>query len=112
VETVLLVILAVVFAGAGAVKVLGVAGTKANFERWATPEWSRPVVGAIELLIAGLAVAGLNGNASGTQLAALLGLWTMVGALVIHGMAGDPPKEIAPALVVLLVAVGLLITTT
>lgn len=111
VETVLLVILAAAFALAGSAKVLGAEFTKANFARWATPEWSRPVVGVIELIIAACAVGGLAGNESATQIAALLALWTMVGAIVIHGMAGDPPKLVAPAVVLLVVAIGLLATT-
>ncbi|MBO9532431.1 MAG: DoxX family protein [Solirubrobacteraceae bacterium] len=108
---VLLVILAAAFALAGSAKVLGLGPTKANFERWAVPAWSRPVVGVVELVTAACAVGGLTGNESATQVAALLALWVMVGAVAIHAMAGDPPKEVAPAIVLLVIAVALLSTT-
>ena len=103
---------AIVFALAGAQKVLGLGPTKENFERWPTPEWMRPIVGTIELVIAACAVGGLAGNASGTQIAGLLALWVMIGAIAVHGMAGDPPKMIAPAIALLAVALVLLATTT
>jgi uncharacterized membrane protein YphA (DoxX/SURF4 family) len=111
-ETVLLVILAVAFAGAGVMKLFGLGPTVANFERWRVPEWSRTVVGAVEIGITTAAIWGLLGSAAGTQLAALLALWVMVGAIVVHGMAGDKPKETAPAIVLLVVAIALLATTT
>ena len=111
-ENVLLVILAVAFAGAGLMKLVGAGPTVANFERWRTPTWSRPIVGAIEVGIAVAAVWGLLGSKAGEQLAGLLALWVMIGALVVHGMAGDKIKETAPAFVLLIVAIVLLATTT
>ena len=118
-ETVLLVVLAVAFAVAGGMKVLGLGPTRANFERWTEPvsKWVSPTVGrlvtgVIELVIFAAAVAGLAGNASGTQIAALLTLWVMVGALAAHSAAGDPRKDTIPVFVLLAVAIGLLVVTT
>ncbi len=110
-ESVLLVILAVAFAGAGIAKLVGVQMMRDNFERWVVPAWSRPVVGAVEVGIAVLAVAGLAGSADATQFAALLALWVMVGAVVVHAMAGDKIQEVVPAIVLLLCA-GLLLSQT
>ncbi len=109
-DTVLLVILALGFGAAGTMKLAGVQPTRDNFDRWVVPAWSRPIVGAIELVIAGAAVAGIFGSEAGQQLAALLALWVMVGAIVVHAMAGDQPKEVAPAAVLLVCALLLLLT--
>lgn len=118
-ESVLLVILAVAFAAAGGMKLLGVGPTKANFERWSKPinKWVSPTqarlfVGVVEVVIFGCAVAGLAGSPAGTQLAALLALWTMIGALITHGMAGDDRKETIPVFGLLGVAIVLLLVTT
>ena len=107
---VLLAILALGFLPAGAVKLAGVAGTRENFARWVVPEWSRPVVGAVEIGIAIAAVAGILGSEAGTQIAALLALWVMVGAVVVHAMAGDKIQEVAPAIVLLVAALLVLVT--
>ncbi|MBJ7470403.1 MAG: DoxX family protein [Solirubrobacteraceae bacterium] len=109
-ETVLLVILAAAFGGAGIAKLAGVKMMRDNFERWPTPAWSRYVVGAIEVGIAVAAVIGLSGSGDAQQLAALLALWVMVGAIVVHAMAGDKLQEVAPALVLLFCAALLLFT--
>lgn len=107
---VLLAILAIGFAPAGAAKLAGIGGTRQNFERWAVPEWSRPIIGAIEIAIAILAVVGIFGNEGAQQIAAILALWVMVGAVVIHAMAGDKIQQVAPAIVLLIVALLLLVT--
>lgn len=119
VDNVLLVILAVAFAAAGGMKLLGAGPTKANFERWTQPveRWVKPTparlgVGLLEIAIFALAVAGLAGSASGTQLAGLLALWTMIGAILTHGLAGDPRQDVIPPFVLLAVAVWLLVITT
>lgn len=109
-DTVLLVILAAGFGAAGVAKLVGVQMTRDNFARWAVPEWSRPVVGAVEVAIAVLAVLGVGGSEAGQQMAALLGLWVMVGAIVIHGMAGDKIQEVAPAIVLLICSLLILFT--
>src|SRR4051812_45168213 len=108
-QSVLLVILAVGFAAAGIAKLVGVKMMRDNFERWPVPAWSRPVVGAVEVGIAVLAVMGLGGNDSAVQIAAIVALWVMVGAVVVHAMAGDKIQEVAPAIVLLIVA-GLLLS--
>ncbi len=112
-------ILAVVFAGAGAMKVAGLGPTREHFEQWVEPisKWVTPTqarigVGIVELGIFGAAVAGITGSAAATQIAGLLTIWVMIGALLAHAMAGDPPKEVAPAIVVLIVAIALLLVIT
>lgn len=107
---VLLAILALGFLPAGIAKLAGIGGTRENFQRWVVPEWSRPVVGAIEIGIAIAAVAGIFGSDAGTQIAALLALWIMVGAVVVHAMAGDKIQHVAPAIVLLIAALLVLVT--
>jgi hypothetical protein len=72
--------------------------------------WHRyRLIGAAELAAAAGVLAGLwfhpLGVAAGTGMVFLL-----VGALIAHRRAGDSGKEIAPALITLLIAVGYLIT--
>ncbi len=109
-DTVLLAILALAFGAAGAAKLAGVQQMRDNFDRWVVPAWSRPIVGVIEIVIAGAAVAGILGSGAGQQIAALLGLWVMVGAVVVHAMAGDKGREVVPAIVLLLCSLLLLFT--
>ena len=110
-ESVLLVILAVGFGAAGIAKLVGVQMMRDNFERWPVPAWSRPVVGAVEVGIAVLSVMGLAGSDGAVQIAAIIALWVMVGAIVVHAMAGDKIQEVAPAIVLLIVASVLLSQT-
>lgn len=107
---VLLAILVLGFAPAGVAKLAGIGGTRENFQRWVVPEWSRPIVGAVEIGIAIAAIAGIFGSGAGTQIAALLALWVMVGAVVVHAMAGDKVQQVAPAIVLLIAALLVLFT--
>jgi hypothetical protein len=72
--------------------------------------WQRyRLIGVAELAAAAGILAGLWWHPLGLAAASGMTL-LLVGALITHGRAGDHGKEIAPALVTLLIAVGYLIT--
>src|SRR5580698_4568585 len=72
--------------------------------------WQRyRLIGVAELAAAAGVLAGLRWHLLG--LAAAGGMaFLLVGALIMHRRAGDHGKEIAPALIILLIAVGYVIT--
>lgn len=107
--TVLLIILAVAFLGAGGSKLAGAQMHIDNFERWEFPAGARQLVGSIEVAIAALAIAGLFSDTL-ALIAGILAICTMLGALATHVRAGDPPKEFPPAVALLIVSVVLVAT--
>jgi len=72
--------------------------------------WRRyRLIGVAELAAAAGVVAGLWWHLLGVAAASGMAI-LLVGALIAHRRAGDHGKEIAPALITLLIAVGYLIT--
>jgi hypothetical protein len=72
--------------------------------------WRRyRLIGAAELAAAAGVVAGLWWHLLGVAAAAGMAI-LLVGALIAHRRAGDRGKEVAPALITLLIAVGYLMT--
>jgi DoxX-like family len=72
--------------------------------------WRRyRLIGVAELAAAAGVLAGLWWHPLGVAAAAGMAI-LLVGALITHKRAGDHGKDIAPALISLLIAVGYLIT--
>jgi len=99
--------LAVVFGAGGVALLAGAQPFAGNMDRLEVPGPIRVLVGVAEVaaaagLLVGLAVTSLNVAAA----AGLVAL--MVGALSFHARAKDPAKEYAPAVVLGLLAAGLL----
>ena len=95
VAAILQVVLALVFAGAGLTKLIGVQMQVANFERYGYPQWFRLVTGAIEALGAIGMVVGLFEEDIAIAAAVLLGV-TMVGAAYTDLRRSPPPTVVAP----------------
>lgn len=104
-----LIFLAVIFAGAGGAKLAGVTLIKANFERWGLPDAARLGIGAIEVVLAVLAIVAL-GDDDLAKLVAAASLVVMAGALATHVRAKDEPKEYPPAILVTIAAIVVLAT--
>lgn len=104
-----LVVLAVVFLGAGGAKLAGVPLIRANFERWGLPDAARLGIGAIEVVLAVLAVLAL-GDDGLARVVAVAALVVMAGALATHVRAKDEPKEYPPAVLVTVAAILVLAT--
>ena len=93
----------------GAAKVAGHPRMRESARHFRIP-WQRyRLIGVAELAAAAAVLAGLRWHPLG--LAAAAGMtFLLVGALLMHRRAGDRGKEIASALIILLIAVGYLIT--
>lgn len=88
--TVLLVLLAVIFGAAGAAKIAGVQFTRDNFDRWPIDATLREPIGAIEVVLAVLALVGLAND--GAAIVAALGMIVaMAIATWVHVKAQDAP---------------------
>lgn len=102
------IVLAVAFGAGGAALLAGAAPLVANMDRLRVSAPIRLLVGVAEIaaavgLLVGLSVRPLNAAAA----AGLVAL--MIGAVWFHARAKDPAKEFAPAVVLGLLAAGLLV---
>lgn len=99
---VLRAMLTIVFTAAAGMKFAAMPFEVAGFERFGYPLWFMYTIGALQLLGAGL--LWVRGLASvGAALLAVL----MVGAVGSHWNAGDPVVMAIPALVLLILLIGL-----
>ena len=93
-ESILAMIVAVLFAGAGVVNLAGRGAVKRDFARWGYPAWFHLLCGALELLCAALLFG---------QQTRVLGL-TLAGAILVVALFAllrnrEPFGHLAPALV-------------
>jgi hypothetical protein len=93
-ESILAMIVAVLFAVAGVVNLAGRGAVKRDFERWGYPAWFRLLCGALELLSAAL-LPGQQTRVLGLTLAGAI----MIGALFTLLRNREPFKHLAPALI-------------
>ena len=92
-----------------AAKLAGHPRMRESARRFRIP-WQRyRLIGVAELAAAAGVLAGLRWHVLGLAAAGGMAL-LLAGALIMHRRAGDHGKEIAPALIILLIAVGYLIT--
>jgi uncharacterized membrane protein YphA (DoxX/SURF4 family) len=107
--TVLLVLLALIFGAAGAAKVAGVPFTRDNFDRWPIDASLREPIGALEIVLAVLALVGLAND--GAAIVSALGMIVAMGiATWVHVRAQDPPAMTAAAPITALLAVLVLVS--
>jgi hypothetical protein len=93
-ESILAMILAVLFAIAGVVNLARPGAVKRDFARWGYPAWFQLLCGALELLSAAL-LPGQQTRVFGLTLAAAI----MIGALFTLVRNREPFRHLAPALV-------------
>lgn len=105
--TILQVLLAVVFLGAGGSKLAGARMQVANFQRYGYPEGFRLVTGAVEAIGAAGMVAGLVVEEIAIAAAVWLGI-TMVGAAYTDARH-SPPAMVAAPLVLLALNVAVIV---
>lgn len=112
--TVLSVVLGIAFLGAGGTKVANVGPHEAEFPRYrlpaVDPQRARVLVGLIEL-VAGvlLIIAAIAASTAVAVAGAIIVILSMIGAVSTHARIGDPPPRMAPATVLGVLAVLLLI---
>ncbi len=94
--------------GAGVAKLASAQFTRDNFERWGYPDPARFVIGAIEVGVAGPALAGLR-SPQARPVAAIGTLCAMAGALATHIRAGDSAPNYLPPTLLVAAAVGVLV---
>lgn len=99
-------VLALAMIGAGGVKLGGIESQIEEFQRYGYPQWFRLVTGSIELLAGVVLVAGLFVTPVLALGGSLLVVATMVGAVVTHVRMGDPATDIAPSMILLMLALG------
>ncbi len=114
IATILSVVLAVAFAGAGGSKVANVGPHEKEFPRYRLPaidpQQARVLVGAVELVAALLLlIAAIAASAALAVIGAIVVLLTMIGALGTHVRIGDPPPAMVPGAVLAILAILLLI---
>ncbi len=114
--TILSLILAVAFFGAGGTKVANVGPHEAEFPRYRLPaidaQLARVLVGLTELVAALLLlIAAIASSTSLAVVGAIVVILTMIGAVATHLRLGDPPPKLAPAAVLGVLGVLLLILT-
>lgn len=102
--SILQVLLAVAFLGAGGLKLAGVEMQVANFHRYGYPQWFRVVTGGVEVIGAAGMIAGLFADPIAVAAAAWLGV-TMVGAAYTD-IRRSPPATVAAPVVLLLLCVA------
>lgn len=115
VATILAFLLGALLMAAGGTKLVGMEPHPEEFARFDLPGFSprvaRLAVGAVEVLAAILLVfAGLSGSTALAYLGGLLVVATMVGAIATHLRLSDPAARLAPAGVLLGLAVALFLT--
>ncbi len=83
---------------AGAAKLASTKFTRDNFARWGCPDPARFVIGAIEVGVAGAAIAVVRAPEA-RPVATIGTLGSMAGALATHSRAGDSAhNDVPPAL--------------
>lgn len=110
--TIALILLAVIFGAAGGAKVAGAQFTKDNFARWPIDERLRVRIGAIEIVLAILALVGIASDP--VAIVAAVGvIVAMVIATSVHVRAKDPialtsgaPFALALGVLVIVLAVA------
>jgi len=106
--TILAALLVAAFATAGSAKLAAVPAMRARADHVGFSIEAYRRIGALELL----GVSGLLVGAASPAVGALAGLGLLLllgGAIITHLRNGDGPKEIAPAVVLGVVAVGYLV---
>ena len=93
-ESILAMILAVLFAAAGVVNLARRGAAKRDFARWGYPAWFQLLCGALELFSAGL-LLGQQTRVLGLTLAGAI----MIGALFTLVRNREPFRHLAPALI-------------
>ncbi len=93
-ELIVSTIVAVLFAVAGVVNLVGPGAVRRDFARWGYPAWFRLLCGALELLSAAL-IRGQQTRVLGLTLAGAI----MIGALFTLLRNREPFRHLAPALV-------------
>lgn len=93
-ESILAMIVAVLFAVAGVVNLARPSGVKRDFVRWGYPAWFQLLCGALELLSAALLLSQ-HTRVLGLMLAGTI----MVGALFTLVRNREPFQHLAPALI-------------
>ena len=93
-ESILAMIVAVLFTIAGAVNLAGRGAVKRDFARWGYPAWFRLLCGALELLSAAL-LSRQQTRVLGLALAGAI----MTGALFTLQRNKEPFRHLAPALI-------------
>lgn len=93
-ESILAMILTVLFAAAGVVNLAGRGAVKSDFARWGYPAWFRLLCGALELLSAVL-LFGQHTRVLGLMLAGAI----MIGVLFTLLRNRESFKHLAPAVV-------------
>jgi hypothetical protein len=94
VESILAMIVAVLFAVAGVVNLAGRGAVKRDFARWGYPAWFRLFCGTLELVSAAL-LLGQPTRVVGLTLAGAI----MIGALCTLLRNREPFQHLAPALI-------------
>jgi uncharacterized membrane protein YphA (DoxX/SURF4 family) len=112
--TVLSIVLAVAFAGAGGTKIANVGPHEAEFPRYNLPaidaQRARVLVGAIELIASLLLIIAVIAASPGLAVVgAIVVILMMIGAVGTHARIGDPPPKMMPAAVLGILGVLLLI---
>lgn len=108
-STILAVILGIVFVGSGIPKLTGQQKMVDNFEGWGYAPSVRVAIGGVEVLAGAMMLIGLAAPALAIT-GALLVICVMIGALWTHQRAKDPVAELAPAALLLALAVALLVS--
>ena len=103
-----LIAISVGLGASGAGKLAGAPITKTNFAKWGYPKGARIVVGAIELGIAGAALAAMK-DPEARPVAAVGTMCAMTGAIATHAKAGESPLMMIPAAALLAAGVAALI---
>jgi uncharacterized membrane protein YphA (DoxX/SURF4 family) len=102
-------LLVVILVAAGTAKLASVERMRQGAERFGIP-WPRyRLIGLLEMAAAAGLLVGLGWRPLGLAAGIGTGL-LMVGALVFHRRAGDPPHEMVGAIVTFALAVGYLVT--
>ena len=114
IATILSVVLGVAFAGAGGTKVANVGPHETEFPRYRLPvveaQRARVLVGLTELVAAVLLlIAAIASSTALAVVGAIIVILTMIGAVATHIRIGDPPAKTAPATVLGVLAVLVLI---
>lgn len=98
----------VAMAAEGVLKLTGVHGPE-GFEQFGYPSWLHGVVGALELLGGAALLVGLAAGHRVSLAGGLLVTGVLVGAVVSHLRVGDSVGETAPAVVLLVLAILVLV---
>lgn len=106
--TVGLIALAALFTVAGGLKLLGLAKSRADFERFGLGDGARLGIGALEIGLVAVALVGLS-SPTAALVAAVGALIVMVGAFATHVRVRDGATEYVPAVLVTAAAIVVLV---